>query len=132
MVGGLSCRGCAIEIALDALIAHTADIHRTALHLEIRVAVDAVAYSRGDVQREVLHRDIVTTLDGVLGFAHDIECAVALQLDLALAVETGLLRTVSPVGEGIHGVLLRADLNALAVGDIDSGSSGVGECESGQ
>ena len=131
MIGGLSCRGCAVKVTLNTFVTHALDMYRTTHHLEVFVAINAVAHGRGDVKREVLDSHIVTALDGMLGVANDVEYTVALQLDLSLAVETGLLRTVSAVGKGVLGILFRTDLDALTIRDIDSCTAGVGQCESG-
>ena len=124
--------GGAPEVTLYAVVAHAADCHRAALHLEVLLAVDAVAHGAGHVQRQVLHLYIVAALDGVLRVACHVQHAVALQLQLALAVDAGLLAAVSAVGQRVRSVLLGAQLYALAVGDIDGGTAGIGHGEACQ
>ena len=107
----------------------TLDGYSAALHEEILITRDTVLLGRGDVQRQVLDADIVTTLDGVLGLACHIQRAIALQLYLALAVDTASVRAISTIGKGVLGVLLSTDLNTLAIGDVQTGTTGIGHRE---
>ena len=132
MVGSLACRGSAAQVALDTVISYSTNGDSAALHLEIFLTRDTVAHGLGDVQRKIFHGDVVAALDGVLRVANDIQRAVALQLDLPLAVDAGLLRAIGSVGQRVHGILLRAELNALTVGDVDSGAAGVSQRQPGQ
>ena len=126
MVGGLTRRGVAAQVALDAVVAHAADGNGTTLHQEVLFAVDAVAHGLGDVQRQVLHADVVAALDGVLRVARHVQRALALQLQLSLAVDAGLLRAVATVGQRVLRAALGAELYALLVGDVDGGTVRVG------
>ena len=132
MVSSLSCRHGAVEVGLNGVVAHSADSHHAALHLEILIAADAVAYCRSDVEGEVLHGDIITALDGMLGFSHHIKHTVSLQLDLSLAVDARLLRAVGTIGKSVLCILFRADLNTFAVGYTDSSIGGTGKADSCQ
>ena len=132
MVGGLTCRGGAIELTLDALIANTTDVHGATLHKEILVTADTILLGRGDIQREVLDADIVATLDGMFGLACHIQRAIALQLYLTLAVDTASVRAISTIGQGVLGVFLSTDLDALAIGDIQGSTTGIGHRETSQ
>ena len=132
VVSGLAGRRGTVQVALDAVVANARDGHRARLHLEVFVARDAVADSAGDVQRQVLDGDVVATLNGMLGVAHDVQHAVALQLYLSLRVDAAFLRTARAVGQRIGGVLLSRELDALAVGDVDGCTAGVGQRHTGQ
>ena len=118
MVGGLTSRGIAAQVTLYAVIAYAADSHSAALHLEILLAIDAIADSRGDVQRQVLDGNVRSRLDAVLIVAHNVQCTIALNLELAFRVDAGLLRAAA-VGQRIHGILLCTELYALRIGDVD-------------
>ena len=64
--------------------------------------------------------------------AVDIQRAVALQLQLSLAVYTCFLVAAGPVGERILRILLHAELDALLVVDGDGSPAGVGHRDAGQ
>ena len=132
MIGGLTRRGVAAQVALYAVIAHTADGNRTTLHLEVLLAADAVAHSLGDVQLQVLHADVVSALDGVLRVASHVQRALALQLQLTLRVDAGLLRTVATVCQRILRAILGTELYALRVSDVDGRTRGVRHLQSCQ
>ena len=128
MVFGLArCFIILLKVGLNAVVAHTAEGDVAALHLEVLVAGDAVTYCFGDIQRQVLHRDVVATLDGMFSVAHYSQRAVALQLDLPLAVDASLLLAVSTVGQRVLRTLLGADLYAFLVGDVDGSTVRVGQ-----
>ena len=68
----------------------------------------------------------------MVGVAIDVQRALALQLDLSLAVDASLLRAVGTVGKGVLRAALRTDLDALLVGDVDSCAAGIGQRQAGQ
>ena len=68
----------------------------------------------------------------MLGVAIYGERALALQLNLTLAVNTAGLRAVGTVGQRVLGTLLGTDLYTLLVGNIDDGTTGVGQCQASQ
>ena len=129
VVSGLTSRGSTVKLTLDALVTHATDAYRATLHEEILIARDAVFLGLSDVEREVLDADIVATLDGVLGLARHVESAIALQLNLSLAVDATRLRAIGAIGKGVHRVLLGTDLDALAIGDVEAGATGIGHRE---
>ena len=63
----------------------------------------------------------------MFGLPHDVQCTVALQLYLTLAVYTGFLRTANTVSQRVHRVLLSTDLNTFAIGNVDCSTTGVGQ-----
>ena len=134
MVSELTGRRRAVDVALQAVVAHTADGQRAALHEEVLVARDAVLHSLLDVDGGILQLHVLSTLDGVGQLAVDIERALALQLEVALAVEGRLLVAAGIVDERVLGVLLHAEVNALAIHDVDGGTAidgvGVGQRQS--
>ena len=98
MVGSLTSRSIAVQVALYTVIAHTLDGYGTAPHLEVLVATDAVAHSLSDVQRQVFRRDVVAAFDTMLGIPNNVERTFALQLQLSLTIDAGLLRSVASIG----------------------------------
>ena len=132
VVCGSTCRGGAIEFTLDTLVAHATDGHCTALHEEILITTDTVLHRLGNIQRQVLDTNIVAALDGVLGITLHIQGTIALQLNLTFTIDTSFLRTVGTVGQGILGVLLCADLDTLAVINVDGSPTGIGHGKSCQ
>ena len=55
----------------------------------------------------------------MLGVARDVQRTVTLQLYLSFAVDAGFLPTVRSVGKCVLCPFLGADLDTLAVGDVD-------------
>ena len=95
MVGGLTCRCRTAKVALDAVVAHTCNGHRAALHEEVLLTVDSIADGRGDVQCQILDFDIRCRLDAMLQVAHHVQRSVALQLQLAFRIDAGFLRATT-------------------------------------
>ena len=134
MVGGLTCRGVAVEAALQAVAAYAADSQRAAGHLEELVAVDTVLDSLQDVDGAVADGHIIATPDavGALAVAADVQRALALELTMSLAHKGCLLVVLRAVGEGVLGVSFHADIDALAILDVEGCTGGIGEREAAQ
>ena len=64
------------------------------------------------------------------GLAVDGECALALELSVALADEASLPVAISTVGEAVGRLVLDAEVDALAVLDVDGRTIGIGQIES--
>ena len=64
------------------------------------------------------------------GLAVDGECALALELGVALADEASLPVATSAVGEAVGRLVLDAEVDALAVLDVDGRTIGIGQIES--
>ena len=74
MVGFLASRSCGgiLDIALDTIVARSADSDVTALHKEVLLAVDAVACSRSHIDSGIFDGEILTGLDAMLLITHNI------------------------------------------------------------
>ena len=131
MVSRLACSRCAVNLSLDAVVAHPADGKGAALHEEVFVGVDAVAYSLQHVEGAVLHRHVFARLDAMLHISIDVQRTLALELGMAFHHEAGLLVAAGAVGQRVLRVLLCADVYALAVLDVD-GSTTVNGVRIGQ
>ena len=118
VVFGLTRRGVAVEVALDAIVARAADVDGAALHQEILVAGDAVTHGGGDVESGVLDGDVLASLDGVLHVAHHVERALLLELGVALHVEAALLRAGGGIDECVGGAGDDLHVDAFAVLDM--------------
>ena len=71
-----------LQFHLNAVVASSRDVHRTALHQEVLLAVDGILHGSRDIEGEVLDFNIFLTIDGMLRVAHDIERPLALQFAL--------------------------------------------------
>ena len=122
-----------VDVALNGIVANSADGERTALHEEVFIARDAVLDGLLHVDGAVFHLHVFGALDGMCQGAINMESALALEFEVPLAVEGGLLVAGSGIGEGVLGVLLHTEGHALAIHDADGGSRpygrGVGERE---
>ena len=136
MVGGLASRARAVDFGLNAVVAHAAYADGAALHEEVFAGVYAVACCLQHVDGAVLHAHVFAGLDAVLQQAVDIQCALALELGMALHDEAGFLRAAGGIGQRVLRVLLHADVYALAVLNVDGRTAidgrGVGQCQSVQ
>ena len=135
MIGGdagLCAALAGVQFHLYAVVAGIADGDGAALHEEILLAVDAVLDGRGDVDHEVLHLAVFLAVDGVAGVAGDVERPLALELQVALAMQAAVVGLVGAVGQVVDGAALGADRDALAVLDVDGWAAGVGECHAVQ
>ena len=119
MVGRLAGIGCAVHVALDAVVTHTADVEHAALHEEVLVARDAVLDCLQHVDRTVLQLHVLRTLDGVLQLSVDVERTLALQFQVSFAVQSSLLRTRGGIGQRVLCAAFDAQLYALAVHDAE-------------
>ena len=132
MQGFLACAGSAAELHLNAIVLHTADVDDAALHEEVLLAVDAVLHSLRDVDGAVLHLHIFLAVDGVLTVAHDIQCAPSFELSMALGMEASVVVFIHTISQGIGGLFLHTDVDALAVLDVDGRAFGIGQRHASQ
>ena len=130
MVCGDARRLLVLQRHLYTVVARPGDIHRTALHKEVLVAVDTVLQSALHVDGAVLDLNILLAPDAMGGLAVDGECALALELGVALADEASLPVATSAVGEAVGRLVLDAEVDALAVLDVDGRTIGIGQIES--
>ena len=107
------------------------DVDGTAVLLIVLARVDGIAHGREDVDGAggLLQLQVFLALDGMGEIAGDVECAGALKLDVALAVETGLLGALGIVGKGVDGAVLEHDADALATLDVEGCALTAGERE---
>ena len=140
MVGSLACRGVAVDIALNAVVAYALNGERAALHKEILVARDAILDCCCDVDACVPHLHIFSALDGVGILTIDGEHSPTLQFEMAFAIERRLLcqgtGRVGAVGEGVGGFCLDTEIDTLAIHNANGCSgidrSGIGKGEATQ
>ena len=127
----LARRGVTVQIALNTVVSRTTDVQFTTLHQEILVARHSVLGSCQDVYRTVFQLRIVTALDAMCRTAVgiDIQHALALQFQMAFAVETGFGGTFRTVFQRISAALLHAEVNTFAVGDVDGCTIGIGQLQ---
>ena len=129
MAGHLTRRGVSVKLYLDTIIASTADADIAALHEEVLLAMDAVLHSCGDVDVAVLDLDILLAVDAVLAVAYDIEGTLALELGVTLDVQGTITVFVGTISQRAGLIFLDADINTLAILDVDGSTAGVGQAD---
>ncbi len=88
MVGFLASRSCGgiLDIALDTIVARSADSDVTALHKEVLLAVDTIACGRSHIDSGILNGEVLTCLDAVLLITHDIKRTLLSKLSMPLDI----------------------------------------------
>ena len=132
MACGLASRGVTLQFHLNTVVAGTRDVHRTALHQEVLLAVDGVLGGSRDIDGQVLHLYIFLTIDGMLRVTHHIERTLTLKLGMSLGMVAAVVVFVGTIRNGVGGILLRTDLNALTVLDVKGRPRGVCQRETVQ
>ena len=91
--------------------------------------MDAVFGGVVDVERKVLNFQIFFAVYSVSRACPDVECALAFELQVTLAVEASVVFFVGAVGECVGLAFLGADGHALAVLQVKGGPGGVGDVQ---
>ena len=118
-----------VQVALNAVIARTADVQLAALHEEVLIARHAVLRGRQDVDGAVLHLHVVATLDAVGGTAVgvDVEHALAFQFQVTFTVEAGLGGAGRAVLQRVGRSLFDAEVHTFAVGNVNRCTIRIGQ-----
>ena len=123
----------AVVVGVDAVGTAVGDVHRAAIHDETAVfpvshraaaltAVDAVGHRPEDVDCAGgrLQLKVFLHAKRMLRVALHVQRAFAFYLQMSLAIESGFLCAVAPVGEGVDRSLHQFHLGTLAALDMQS------------